>query len=548
MKEKSLHPLQATLVLVVFLAVFGIGFWAYDKSISVETVDNIKRTPWQTTVIRMGNHLYEYSDDETLLRDIDINRFGFADTYGDFAFLSQQQLLINVVQHDLPGLHLCDLSSDSCRLFSDALPLMARSFHIDVDRTSGDVFVTHASEHKLYRLNSEGAVKETLEGFRYPNKFHIDAHGFWLADTNHHHIKHYVIDNSLTLRAEYETSLRAPYRWPFNLLKVDDEWWVNIMDNGMRDGRIIRYDQYWRQVGELSLPSNADPYDLDWLDGNILITDLDNQCIYRFDQSGRRLENFEPSDLQLALQAVRHDKQFYWSGVLVTLGVAIVLFIMGMYIGVRRGDWEALKRRRANFMGPIDGEISMPDGLTEYWLVNQFERYGRYRLVLWLIIPLLILAIIPLALGDSAVPPKLWLLVGIMIVVLWLIIHSVVQAMRSLANAGIGIAGDKLLLKDHRNRVVSGEGEHIRFNQRVLVIEDVLVIWSSAKQNIRIYDKEELQKWVVPRLKKAQQMSEWEAIKLQLKLRHPAMVSSLYFIVGFTLLIVCMKFLIPGSA
>ena len=148
--NKSVNPLLALIIIMVFGGLFALKTYFYQKAIEVYRVNLIKTSPTGNVVIRLGTELYEYSASGEFKQVINLANIGITDEYGDFAFFSNGDILINRDQH-LPtlgdklgsfgritntskvvaeqgkGLHRCNLEQASCQLFTGKIPALRQS-------------------------------------------------------------------------------------------------------------------------------------------------------------------------------------------------------------------------------------------------------------------------------------------------------------------------------------------------------------------------------------------------------------------------------------
>lgn len=66
--------------------------------------------------------------------------------------------------------------------------------------------------------------------------------------------------------------------------------------------------------------------------------------------------------------------------------------------------------------------------------------------------------------------------------------------------------------------------------------------WNHSGHGLTNYDRQGIEGWVLPRLKQARPIGEWELTKMQWQLRHPAMIYSIFVLAIMVLLLVYMEF------
>lgn len=335
--DKSISNTTALLLFIIFAALLGLKFWADDKALDFRGPDHMHTDVAGNLYIMIGNQLLKHDNRGTFIKQYDISALGINDYYGDFAFFNNGDILIRRGLNDIgivekykryrrmtnetpleaadeeTGLFRCKLDSIECSRFGDGSIDFNRTFHLYIDNPQEYVYVADSSRHTLRVFNAEGVqIAVDDKGYKFPNQLTILENKLYVADTNHHRIvsidpgpenfgseieSHSIYSNNpevITIKQQRQLS----QVWPAAFLHTQDLWWVNILNNGMRDGSVYLYNNDWQLLSLLDLPDDADPMDLVLYQDQVLITDLSLSRIYRFDLDGNRLEDFQSSGLQ----------------------------------------------------------------------------------------------------------------------------------------------------------------------------------------------------------------------------------------------------------
>ena len=358
----NVNPVIAALVIA--LTVVGIGIWTWSSGEAKEIGGpaEMRVAPNGHLFVQMQTQLLEHDVSGQFVRRHDLRELGVDRTIGALDFFSDGDLLLrrgpdtrtlmqNIrafqrktnLQSISPttpdtGLARCDLVAKSCATFGASPIDFKTAFGLYIDRSSDDVYVTDTSRHLLRKYSSDGApVGGPIPGFRFPNDIILLDSQLFIADTNHHRIA--VVDPHTQMfgAAIGEAFVVPPLatgsrqRWPSDLARIGDFWWVNIMRSSMRDGDIYVFDSDWAFKYKLELPGNADPIDIREFNDEVLISDWRNDRIHRFSQDGQPLGLFSSVGLDALVAESAQARLKFYLVAYVSAGMIFILSV-GMLI------------------------------------------------------------------------------------------------------------------------------------------------------------------------------------------------------------------------
>ncbi len=108
------------------------------------------------------------------------------------------------------------------------------------------------------------------------------------------------------------------------------------MRSAMNEGGIYVFDDIWRYDRKINLPPGADPIALLLFRDEVLISDWNNDRIYRVSSRGELLGNFASSGLEQVLtesRTLRRQYEIYgYSGIVLFAFLILGLLVRGLAI------------------------------------------------------------------------------------------------------------------------------------------------------------------------------------------------------------------------
>jgi len=543
--QMKIHPALAGFVIALAVIAVAMKFWGEGEALKYSGPSQLLRDPHGHLYIQIQNQLLEHNADGEFLRGHDLTELGVQTMIGAAAFFSNGDILLRrgedrrdianriaayqrrentsdlVPESPGAGLARCSLQAKQCTPFAEPPVDFKSTIGVYIDWRNDDVYISDTSRHTLHKYSRNGvAMAEPKRGFKFPNQILLLDEQLFVTDTNHHQIR--VVDARSEFFAKTIRSLsvvpeqarQAELRWPSHLARIGDEWWINNMNRAMRSGGIYVFDQNWQYLRRVPLPENADPISILPFAAGALISDWDNDRVYRVAKSGTVLEDFSSPGLEAVLEESRKSRSFYralsWMGI-VLLGVVFIGLITRS-IASRAIDVVA---------APVDDDKPADTGRTEFiWFEPDPKAVRKIRLsnklaggLIAAAVSMLVLTVATHDNGDFAVKmlPQAGSLVSIYALVYWI--------SRSNIGTAIGFQGDDIILRDHK-------GVESRFPLRNVVYDKVAIATPDmaivvGQKPMPIYQPDVVAEQILPRLTGAKAISAVNMQRMLIRLRHP---------------------------
>jgi hypothetical protein len=330
-------------------------------------------------------------------------------------------------------------------------------------------------------------------GYLFPNEIHYRDGELYVADTNHHSIQIAATDDTTfgNILSTHRVGRCAATGkiWTYSFLQVDGNWWINNMNNGMRDGCIAVYNSDWVYEKTLQLPQDADPIGMERLQQDIIITDLSNNRIYRFDKTGKPLQFSLPAPLQNKLQHNQIVKAQYerWEDY---AGIAFVVFLG---VGFIAGLLQLKTPNRNNApRAAIHIDLNNPNII---WIKKNKQRIRTLRLGYSFLVGLMALQLILLSSHSSTVL-EIILPIVIIIGISWFFYQQFFTA--------LGRLDETLIVKSAANKIAAGRDEQIFYSDNYILIDKIYVPFSAS---FSVFDTPHVVQEIMPLLKDASYVS-----------------------------------------
>jgi sugar lactone lactonase YvrE len=527
--NQNVSPAAAFSVLALLCVFIAAMFHFNEQALTVDRVSLMAQHPDGNTVVMLGNDLYKLDPATGSEQVIALDALGIAATVGGFAFFSNGDLLavadeyrptlwqslaiwrrapnLDYASTEHNQLLRCDLAAQSCRRFSSELPDFTRTFRLFIDQRTDEVYIADTSRHRVVKLDTQGKQLAAKSDFKFPNQLKLIAGELWLADTNHHQVKR--IDTALenfgdSLEA-HETKLGFGHQWPSDLIKVGEDWWVLVMDQGMRNGKLVMYDRDWHKLKSVALPLFADPIALQLAGDRVLVTDYGNFAIDGFSLSGERIENPPWPQLNDYLASAEADHEFYNIAVWATRGALFLLIAVGLLYALIKQA-----KNPAKLAGqPPEALSAMP--LEGVWVQQNKALKAGVNLIQALAC-LGLLAGVALYFTSDIDARRLPLLLAISLTALCL--FPLANLLKKMLRARLGLFEDRVVF-------VNGDGEKfqaayrdIKWGDGGVVIETCVVpLPHGSRQGIFV--GETIDKLLLPRLLPENRIGQWAMFKYQ---------------------------------
>lgn len=556
--DMKIHPAIVGLVISLSVIATGTKFWAGGEALEYGGPSQLLDDARGHVYVQIQNQLLEHSADGKFLRRHDLGELGVERTIGAIAFFSNGDILLRrgkdarslgnkiaayqrrenksdlVPDSTGAGLARCQLETRECREFA-APPIDFKStIGIFIDWQNDDVFISDTSRHTLRKYSANGeALAEPVRGFKFPNQLLLAGEQLLVTDTNNHKIRFVEPDSNSfgrTIRSVDVVAAEAKHNehlWPSHLARIGDEWWVNNMNSGMRNGGIYVFDSDWLYLRRIPLPATADPISILPFATGALISDWDNDRIYRVAASGAVLDDFESPGLEAVLAESREARAFYralsWMG-FVLLGAVFVALIA-----------KAILSPTPQFVAaPIDG--ASPGAIFSdepVWFEPDPKVVRALRMNLRLagialVAIVLLSAYVAIAYGNPDIVAKLTApLSGL--VLIYALIH---RMSRAGVETAIGFEGEEIILRNHKGAESRHPVVAAIYSKTAVATPDMAVVLGNPQMSL--YARETITQQILPRLAHAEQVSAMKMQRLLFRLLHPQGVFVLLMIIGAT--------------
>ena len=535
-KEGAVHPAVAAFVIALFI--FWLVTWVYalDRRHSVPMPTQMAPLPDGGVLVRFGDRLFPVNAEGATGAPFVIPGLseysGLAVTGADSVIVylggerpSFSRNLLRFLRLAPPasppaegeGLYRCRRAGD-CRFLAHAPGLagVARLYwRPDRER----LWVVDSGHHEIRRLENGAEPAPRLGDFRFPNGLLAEPERMLVADTNHHRIAAVnLADDGVRTVARIQPTLL--YRWPTDLIRVGDQYWLLVGRDNLEESRLYRYDGDWNLLGR-GAADLIDLLSLAPLGKGALVADRGERRLWRLDAEGDPLEEVALPGLAGARERFQYWRR--WSDMLLYGGLALVL------AGLAFAFWHDRHRLPESFRGDDlhDWRHEKP-ARGEHWLAP----VGLVRLRwLYLVLPVLALwSMGVLAAGVEDPKPLVGMLpLGLVMVPVGL---SAFLMFRYVAGCAVGVHGDMLLLQDARGRRVAGHRAEIAYHPTMLVIGEVIV--PVGTRAMPLFPRWRMRRLVAPALRGARKLSTRECLRLVWRRRFwPLLAMYLSFVLLF---------------
>ncbi len=553
-------------ILIIVFAVVALACYLYGHHLQI-TADRFgfHRAQGDHLYVQFSDHLLAFDNNNT-----EVAKYSLADMgikpHGDFAFFGNGDLLIYHLSEqpgliydlsryfrqqkkdtepaeDESGFYRCKLEEAECTRFARELPLLESAFRLCVLQHKDHIVLADTPAFKLYLLDDSGSLLATSEegSFHFPNQLLAANKQLWLADTNNHRVVK-IDDNELSFAEvgdSFPVDLGGEYRWPHQLAREGENWWINVGDRALANGRIIKADKEGNFLFEISPRAVGlrDPLAISFWNDALWVSDFKEPKLTRFSSDGKTLA--EPTSNSLKILGQQASEQINTGKILRYAGMLLgaVVLICGLIAA-----WVLDKEQTKKHLGLFASNTLMEELIKQapkeapgnriLWIENRLKKYRLLSNILLSALPTAIIIATVYLLVNSPQPRQeilfhalpLALFVSSFSVTVWLMLNKIQQQ-------SLGVINNTIVLKLSGGRKIQAEGKDLVYNERLISAKGITVLLGQSRK--RFFNTDELNQYVLPRLKGARKCSEWEAFKFNLTEHR------LYFIgLFFTLILV----------
>lgn len=555
--DMKIHPALVGLVIALTAIAIATKVWSDGKALSLSGPSQLLKDPHGRVYIQIQNQLLEHTSEGEFLRRYNLGDLGVDPLIGALAFFSDGDILLRrgedrrtflntvaayqrlenssdlVPESPGAGLARCNLQSMHCVPFAEPPIDFKSTIGVFIDWRNDEVYVSDTSRHTLHKYSANGVqLAEPKRGFKFPNKILLHNDQLLVVDTNHHEVR--VLDPSSERFARRIRSIgvvpsparQAALRWPSHLARIGDQWWVNNMNNGMRDGGVFVYDDDWQYLRRISLPEDADPISILPFATGALISDWDNDRVYRVAKSGAVLDDFESPGLEAVLEESRAGRSYYralsWMGI-----VALAAVLIGLVAKAIQSPKERIGR------ASVSEDVTVPALNDELiWFepnpktVRKIHRGNKLAGGLLLLLAASFV-FITIAYGDSGFVLKIFPMAGI----LFLIYALIFWVSRANTGTAVGFHKDHIILRDHNGAESRCPIKNVVYNKLAIATPDKAVFL--GQHPMPLYEPEVVAQQLLPRLANAKAISAAKMQGVLIQMKHPQGLVLLLVLIGF---------------
>lgn len=550
----KVHPLVAVLVIVATLAALGVWAWASGAAKEIGGPSGLIVSPSGHLYVQMQNVLLEHDTEGQFVKRHDLSRLGVERVLGAIGFFpdgdvllrrgpDERTLLDNIraylrLQNENPavskspesGLYRCKLESGECLQFGSSGVDFNAAFSLYIDPTDSTVYISDTTRHALRKYSGDGEhLNDAENGLKFPNALTVHDGRLYVANTNHHEIRIVSADTDsfgreiISVDVIPESASLSRQIWPSHLVRVGDEWWVNNMRSGMNEGGIYIFDDDWNFKTRVDLPEGSDPISLLPFNGEVLVSDWNNDRVHRVLLNGIRIGDFDSSGLRdLVAESAERRWQHQataWFALAILALLILGLLVKGLLTYATKDASEEKPEAPPEF----------PDEMV--WFTPDERIARQLRLSAWLggvlVVALIPLLIYVMALTDFRLP--MYELVLPVVAILMMFV-PILWSSRRISKSAIGLQGDIVTLRDHEGNEVAIPVAKVSYSKSAIAGPDSAVFL--GQHHLALYDRAVLETQVFPRLAGAKALSAWEMQMTLIRMGHPQGVATVVAVVG----------------
>ncbi len=550
----KVHPLVAALVILATLVCIGVWAWAGGQAKAIGGPAELLVSPSGHLYVQMQNYLLEHDSDAQFVKRHDLSELGVERVLGALVFFPNGDILLrrggdertffdNIraylrLQNEKPavattpdsGLHRCRLETAECRPFGAERIDFNAAFSVFIEPSGDAVYFSDTTRHILRKYSGDGEhLADSKTGYKFPNELLIHEGRLYVANTNHHEVR-LVSPETGTFGREITAvdvvplaASRERQVWPSHIARVGDDWWVNNMRSNMNEGGIYIFDDSWQFKVRVDLPEGADPIEFLPFNGEVLVSDWNNDRVHRVLVNGVRAGDLDSPGLE-ALVAESTERRWQYQAIgyfaLVVLGLLFVGLLVAALLTGSPPEKPAEQTETAT---------DIPAGMV--WFEPDKKVAGKLRLMAWAasamvlgIIPLLFYVVLTL---DSRLA-SYELVIAVLTVTI--VIVPLLWASHCTTRSAIGIEGNLVTLRDHKGIETTVPVGNVSYTRAAIAGNGAAVFLGQAQ--MALYDREILETQVFPRLAGAKSVSPWQMQKILIGMRHPQGVATVAVLAG----------------
>jgi hypothetical protein len=477
-------PILAAAIVLLAFCLVGLRFWAQGQTKQVASLSSVAIDPGQQPLVQIGDLLLFHDRAGLATRDVSLASVGLQQgrvidffSNGDLLMLQPPpaatlpaplQQWFGAQANAGDTLLRCELGNNQCVSLLTGLGPAG----ILVDRRTDQVYLADASANSLRKLGADGTIIATRaielssplhlnlqEGILYLTQAGSDV-VLVLKPDDHEFGK--TLD-SITL--EMPAASQSGHIFPGAVAWFNQRWWALMQSRDASAAGLYLFNGRWEFERQVELADGAHPAALTAWAAKILVSDYDNETIYRFDAAVRAEKNFNSISMAASLDARQSglglSVLLQQSVLLILLVTASVLLAFGLLRSLRDKV----------FTAPADSnERSFDINNTDIeWLDPAPDLESRLRKAgngLAGVATLLLL-------GAFIAQFSIWSMIALTLVLAGC--GGYYFALQRASLSHLGLLDGNLIVVDHTNTYRVGSGPNIQFFSNFIMIDDVIV-------------------------------------------------------------------------
>jgi hypothetical protein len=475
--------IAAGIALLAFLLV-GARFWSQNLVDIGTGLGAVNIDARQQPVVQIGGVLYWHDRAGIDTHYLDLSRVDLNPVV-QFDFFGTGELA--VLQDTKPNSNTDRLRS----LFGDAatsqaslqrctsegmkcIELLSENTEIDflIDRRTNTVLVASAHRDVLEKLDFNGKLLAShamelsapvhlrlQEGILYLTQGQSDTVSVLKPDDRDFGTE---LDSIPLTVAEAKQS---GHIFPADILYGNERWWAVMQSRDGSTSGLYLFNSRWEFEKQIPLPAGAQPFELNRWSSKILVSDLNNNAIYRFDTAARQEKNFASEAVVAALTQQQSDLDTSQS-----LQASILVMLFGVAAGMLAFSILQIMRERIYTAPGDDNEIGFDINSEDIeWLAPALNSDKRLRQIGYSLAGGAVIALI----GSFIVGLSIWAMLAVSLILIG--VGGLYFSLQRACSCHLGILEDRLIVVDHTNTYRVGSGPKIQYFRNYVMIDDVIV-------------------------------------------------------------------------
>jgi hypothetical protein len=506
----------AVLVISGFLAVIAFSVWLSTSSRDVFGPTVLVADKHGHVYLNISTTLYHLDAQGHLLDKVSLPELDIQDTHlTDLLVRDDGTLLIG--SSDSAEIFSCRLQQRQCERFLTNGPRPASSFKMTWDDDRNRLIVVDGAQHRILTYDEHGTHIDQSKGGKgrllYPNTPMLtDGHELVVADTNHHRLV--ALDAATLSRELWELPVRNKLGnlrriWPTDLVRTrDGNYWVIIDDDLLENGDILLFDSANTPLKRVDLPADWDPIKMRARSNDVLLAGFGSVELVSVSLDGETVQPFGDTAFRSELAQTRERRQQNDSWWQLWIWVAIFpLLIMAGSAAWVDHRLRKLIEAAASMAGEIASSKQLPeteDGI--YWLQPRPAAVKMLHQARWAMyaLPVLLLAPVLLLFSCGGVE-KTAGLAGLLLAALLPVMAMSYTSLASMGRGRLGVTDGQIVLSVDDGPHKPLFPQQLAYGHNFISSGDVTIYTRTGRGPI--YDKDDMQNYVEPRLKHARKLN-----------------------------------------